>query len=423
MAGENIDNQYSPAGLSLSALKSSDAARVKVLAQAGERAGCTVHLGIVHIEESGAAEPIFGGYSRRSRWYDNDEEDSASGDDFEVVEVTEECRFVSEWRDLQDQPVEFGKVPIQPGELLPAGALDGEKPDEQRLMEASGNEGATFERSYHRAALVLWRRERYSEVLLQSSVTAVLPYLKQRIAEALAPDAPTAARTEAVALARRLTESWTEPAEVSSFRFVSRPEGRDRMLQLLVDLHEPALVEDFITHVILEQYDGSENAALCAAADLLERTTATRLFSDLLRQYLPTLPVLTINLLSGLASVRSRSSPWVAVWRKVAAAVKTLAAQPEIFDPVTLLTPALAALQKWDDAVANLWRHTAEFLLRRSSHPPEAPTDWRQDVQLSCKCADCRELQAFALNPVEQIHRFRVRQDRRMHLHGAIDRH
>jgi hypothetical protein len=31
---------------------------------------------------------------------------------------------------------------------LPAGALDDEPPDTQRLTEASGNEGASFERSY-----------------------------------------------------------------------------------------------------------------------------------------------------------------------------------------------------------------------------------------------------------------------------------
>ena len=64
-----------------------------------------------------------------------------------------------------------------------------------------------------------------------------------------------------------------------------------------------------------------------------------------------------------------------------------------------------------------------EFLLRRSGQPPAAPTDWRQDVKLSCTCADCRELQTFVLDPVQQTHRFRVRQDRRQHLHGQIERH
>lgn len=44
-------------------------------------------------------------------------------------------------------------------------------------------------------------------------------------------------------------------------------------------------------------------------------------------------------------------------------------------------------------------------------------------VKLSCRCEDCRELQAFALNPDEQTHRFRVRKDRRQPLHRNIERH
>jgi hypothetical protein len=44
-------------------------------------------------------------------------------------------------------------------------------------------------------------------------------------------------------------------------------------------------------------------------------------------------------------------------------------------------------------------------------------------VRLSCSCADCRELLAFALDPVEQTRRFRVRQNRRQHLHQVIERH
>jgi hypothetical protein len=51
-----LEHQYSPAGLSFAALKNADAARVKVLSEAALRANCVVHLGIVHIEESGSAE-------------------------------------------------------------------------------------------------------------------------------------------------------------------------------------------------------------------------------------------------------------------------------------------------------------------------------------------------------------------------------
>ena len=103
--------------------------------------------------------------------------------------------------------MEFGRIPLAGGELLPAGALDGEPPDEKRLTEASGNEGATYERSYHRAALVLWRRNRTVDVLLQAGVVAALPYLKRLAAGG------KRARPEAMAVAERMLEAWPGDAE------------------------------------------------------------------------------------------------------------------------------------------------------------------------------------------------------------------
>src|SRR5438552_16370323 len=80
---------------------------------------------------------------------------------------------------------------------------------------------------------------------------------------------------------------------------------------------------------------------------------------------------------------------------------------PRCSIPWTILVPALATLREWDVAAQRVWEHSAEFLLERSGRSPEAPRDWRQDVKLACTCADCRELQAFTLDPGAQTHRFR----------------
>ena len=87
------------------------------------------------------------------------------------------------------------------------------------------------------------------------------------------------------------------------------------------------------------------------------------------------------------------------------------------------LRPANARATPGDAAFLHLWTHSAEFLLQRSERPPAAPKDWRLEVKLSCHCEDCRELQKFVLHPVEQIHRFRMRQDRRSHLENQISHH
>jgi hypothetical protein len=77
----------------------------------------------------------------------------------------------------------------------------------------------------------------------------------------------------------------------------------------------------------------------------------------------------------------------------------------------------------FDTGFQHLWIRSAEYLLQRSEVPPQPPPDWRQEVKIDCACPDCRELQAFARDPVEKIHRFRVKKERRQHLHRAIDKH
>ena len=72
-----LDHQYSPAGLSFSALKGADAAKARESSsQAAARAQCAAHLGIVHIGESGAAEPDDDYFyrSRRNRYRDYEAE-------------------------------------------------------------------------------------------------------------------------------------------------------------------------------------------------------------------------------------------------------------------------------------------------------------------------------------------------------------
>jgi len=90
-----LEHQYTPAGLSFSGLKNADAARSRVLVQAGERAGCAVHLGIVHLEESGAAEIEYDPRYRRLRWRsdeDNDEDEDSS-QAFTVIDVCDARQY------------------------------------------------------------------------------------------------------------------------------------------------------------------------------------------------------------------------------------------------------------------------------------------------------------------------------------------
>ena len=99
-----------------------------------------------------------------------------------------------------------------------------------------------------------------------------------------------------------------------------------------------------------------------------------------------------------------------------------------IFDPCRTLPCALSAIHKnhkidADSQFFRLWEFSAASLLEKSEHPPEPPKDWRQAVNLNCKCLDCTELKKFALDPQAQVYRFRAPQDRRSHLINIIREH
>ena len=473
-----LDHQYSPAGLSFSSLKGADATKSQVLVQAAAQAQCVAHLGVVHIGESGGAEEDY--YeSRKSRYRGYSQQDEDEDTSFTPISVDDSWRYLDEWRDTDDRVVEFGRIPLAEGELLPAGALDEEPPDNKRLTEASGNEGATFERSYHRAALVLWPANRMVDVLLGAGVVAALPYLK-RLAAGGKGDRP-----EAMAVAQRIVEAWPADARRSYSYSINTtsPESSERakMIAALVKLKAAALLEQFIREVVTPTYDGSENAALLTSVRVLGDVDAAAVLSALVGARMPHRPGACADLLLALTANSSPSFRKVAEaavagldaigmansqadtfkrWEELEdrrqrplapefianlfsglkhfqdptlceAAAEKIASRPEVFHPVTLVVPAIERIcaeqdhtpPAVDPAIQHLWTSATEFLLRRSEVPPQPPPDWRLHAEFSCKCAECRELQAFARDPDESVHRFRIRQERRSHVQNAIDQH
>ncbi|HLH54845.1 MAG TPA: 2OG-Fe(II) oxygenase [Verrucomicrobiae bacterium] len=505
-----LEHQYTQAELSFATLKNSDAARAKVLTEAATRAGCAVHLGIVHIQESGAAESSYGGYSRgRSRWNRYSEEEDVNDDsrgydeDFEIVEVYDASQHIDHWIDCANRKAGFGPVPLAESELLPQGALDNEKPDEQRYMEASGNEGASFERAYNRAAVVIWRLERFAEVLLQAGVGAVVPYLKQRVTDGAAAGSAESQKSVRE-LAALVLERWKPTPEFSYLCHDAKAPDRAEMLGILCELGDAALLEQFIAEIVTRNYDGTENAALAKAAKLLGPTTSGNLFAHLVEanmawfhlacvvllrrlvklsggpsaaawlQALMQIATVTVEKLAEVNQVRLAGEEFEASnfeenwadaddvdekldWRREQklkpvdstllvellealadlgatqlreTAADTIASRPAVFAPVNVIVPALTALHQkhgesmnTDPVFVRLWHHASGFLLERSECPPKPPPDWRQDVTISCKCEDCRELQRFARDPVRQAHRFPAASGRRQHLHQTIEQY
>jgi hypothetical protein len=257
------------------------------------------------------------------------------------------------------------------------------------------------------------------------------------------------------------------------------------MIALLGQLADAPLLKRFVAGVVTREYDGTENEAVAANVRWLAAIQAGRILSHLAIENMPIFPAACVNLLSRLTGElgSETTADWIVALQAIGAAIvgalpdlkrrkpdqldrdwwriqkaepedgstvadlmetlaalnastlrdaacKSIAANPKVYNPATLIVPALQLLRERNgDAVLSdkefrrLWAHSAEFLLARSEQPPESPKDWRQDVRIVCRCDDCRELQAFALDPATQTHRFRVRKERRQHLHQQIDRH
>ena len=176
-----LEHAYTPAELGFDTLKGADAAITGVLAAASAQSDCDLHLALVKIEESGAAE--YSDHSgSRGRWSDDD--------DFEAGEVFDRNVSLSEWRRPDGSRPPLVGLPIDDEEISPPDALEDLEPDEEEFHEATGNGGASFERTYSRAALVLWPRERFLAVLNQAGLSVTLPFLAD-----LPSAGPPAART------------------------------------------------------------------------------------------------------------------------------------------------------------------------------------------------------------------------------------
>jgi predicted 2-oxoglutarate/Fe(II)-dependent dioxygenase YbiX len=164
-----LEHAYTPAELGFGALKGTDAAVARVLGVAAPQAGCDLHLALLSIGEYGAAE-YTGDFGSRSRW---------SEPELEAGEIIDRYMSLSEWRLPDGSRPTLGELPVYEEEFAPPDALDDMEPDEEEFHEATGNEGASFERTYRRAALALWPRARVLLVMSQAGLQATLPLLSE----------------------------------------------------------------------------------------------------------------------------------------------------------------------------------------------------------------------------------------------------
>ncbi len=178
-----FEHRYTQDGLTLDQLKGIDRARAEALFEAAGQAGCVAHLALVTLWQSGAAEGEdydYSSYGRRRRfehdWYDDeDEEDEGECEDasgYEMGEIYDDSLSVNHWSDRQGNKVQLGEMVLEEGEIVSEHPLDESDPSREEFEGYTGNAGMTLERWYHRAAIVIWPRDKHFAVLCAAGTDA-----------------------------------------------------------------------------------------------------------------------------------------------------------------------------------------------------------------------------------------------------------
>lgn len=442
-----LAHRYTPAELAFRTLKNEDAAVAGVLIAAAERADCFVRLAMVSVAESGSAEAVWNG-----RWSRKQEKE-----DFEVIEVHDRVQAVDGWLRPDDTSEARGSIIFDDDEIAPPGALDGEEADEEHFREATGNEGGSFERTYRRAALVLWPAARELDVIHQGGPEASIAALERFVADPAWAD-------RAVEMAALVVERWPRPRPESG-DWDPLAKLRGPLLAALTRVLDPAPLRRFLREVVAAgSFGGSEHAALFGALARFNDEAALDFLRSFIETNAPSLFAAVARLLRAVvldrpgvrpalatlveALPRLRATPWKLRDARAAQA-EGLTDLANTFDATG--DPALASraaalilgnegLWPLDDVVVPavlvicgsagapadafagpLLEACLRHLRARTADAPTPPADAKRSTEgLTCACRDCTALCTFVADPQARTWTLKTIAVNRKHIESVI---
>ena len=454
-----LEHAYTQAELGFSALKGADAGVAQVLAAVAPQAGCTLHLALLTVTETGNADYNEDFYYRRRR------STADANDEFVAGDVEDRWIALSNWRTADGSASSLTDLPVFDEEIAPPDAFEGLDPDEEHFEEATGNAGASFERTYRRAALVLWPSDRIFAVLAQAGISVTLPYLDDLVSrwEHTGADRASPLWADAHALAGHMITDWPKPEWYQDQGKADTTQAR--MLRLLVRLGDAERAEAMLTQVIaagvhgrgdtgavidalallpapaaivaIERIvSGTAHRTVAACAELLARRAASgdaaalrnaarrlldalpgdpaRSARNLFSRRMTVDPDLVVSLLRGLTVIDTRLA---------ARALDFMRAWPQTYQIDNVLVPAACALHEagaTGDAISRLHAAVVAHLSDRAAEELVPPPDWRRDAKLTCNCPRCRELAAFLVDPGQRVWMLRAVEAERGHVEATI---
>jgi len=452
-----LEHAYTQAELDFGTLKGVDSAVAGVMVDAAHDADCELYLGLVTIEESGIAEYVGRGYRD-------------GPEDFEAGDVEDGSQTISEWRHPDGGQHSLGPLPFEYQEVSPPNVFDEMEPEDLNFQEATGNAGATFDRLYQCAGLVLWPQSQRLSVLAQGGLAVTVPYLGE-LAERWQRDADRRDDllwSEAHELAAKIRHKW--PETIWERMSASQSGHTAALLTQLVVLDDRQEIDSFVSsRIAAGAYGKRDNESLATALGCLEPKHAGALLLDIVAHNAPRLPVACANLLARCA-ITAQASPkllraaglallQVLPGRSAGAPTNNYMNRPEVptaelvvdllpaleaIDPPLageafdllrlhpenypldgLLVPAALTLDESVEtrslaSVSALRVLTLAHLRKRTAEPLEPPADWRRPSDIACTCTHCRDLSRFLNDANSPSWSLKAAEPRRRHVEQSI---
>ena len=450
-----LEHAYTPAELGFDALKNADAAVAEVLLAAAQQADCDIHLALVSVDEYGSAE--YAGDYRRHRYDDED--------DYEIVEVDERTETISEWRRPDGKPSPLPVLPFSEHEFCPISAYDNIEPDNIQFQEATGNAGASFDRSYQAAALVIWPKALNLAIISQAGINATLPVLQDlcqrwedegRISNSslwqeahtlityLFRDTFTSHRSDRELLIclfrlRNIAciKSYWQKLSKSGFYQI---EDQAALVQTSSLIPWPSVVDSVEKAFILSATKAQEAcAALLAGLSVAHTINASDLIksAQILALVLPGDPHRFPELQPWQRSQIMGSTQLVSDVLTSFSAINAELANdtlnyfltwPTVYNVDTILVSVALLLTESEfhrnlPVVKKLRTAVITHINVRVAMALEPPKDWQRNSKISCKCPDCTALSAFLSEPTQSTWRLKAVEARRKHVELSISRH
>lgn len=464
-----LDHEYTQRSLAWDRLKNADWLRVSALRQVAERLDCEVYLALADVHEIWSCEGDWGGgyYRRRgSRWHDDDFDEARDAEDYDLIDLIDSDVELRHWvgPDGRIAPG-ISSVP-SPFEVCFTRASTEMDPFKSEHEGYMGNYGNTVDRWYHRAAVVMWPRDRSYVVRAKVSPAWAVSELaalikagktdeaRERAKELLPFWSRTASQETSEAFVLRLFKVSASLGDADLARGLLSPLGPHRL--------RPRATPAFVALVERYGFSWSEGVfsawAKGAPYDTPPWLSALPRLSEALWAGGPQGKALAAWLLSReVASFKQyhkaalqlpealreesadRHTDDLLSLLETAAVIQAPAIRDDLIafltapETVLPLMTAGALLQKCREGrtpaavralgLQALYRRVVDLLERVLARPSRSAGDWSIEPPPGCTCALCKELATFLRDRDRVQFAWPLAKERRRHIHGVIDDH